>query len=330
MPSIDRVVKVTVDRQTSPVAQAGFGTVLLISDETPPAGFGTADVKSYGRGDYAADFTAATSKEKAFMDRLFSQVNVPERVYVGFKRAGDTDFKAALDRIKNVNDDWYCVCGVDALTDAEQTEIAEWVAANRKIAFLQDTAASTLEASKTDDLGSTLMTASNDRAAVFWTEDESDYFQAAVAGLCLPQNPGSLTFAYKTVNSVPVSSMLTTNAATVLSGKNINYYANVANRNITFDGKMASGDYIDVTRSIDWLTARIMENVFQVISGANKIPYTDAGVEILANAAREVLAQALQRQVLAEAATVNTISVLSIPVNDRANRRYGDLSLIHI
>ena len=263
MASVDKIVRVTVTTTTTPTPQAGFGTVLLISDETPPSGFGAStDVKSYDRDSYSDEFTGPTSKEKAFLDRLFSQANVPERVYVGYKKGTDSDFKSALDRINNVDNSWYCVCAVDSLTVAENTEIAEWVAANQKIAFLQDTEADTITAAKTDDLGSNLKTASNSRAAVFWTENESDYLQAAVAGLCLPQDPGSLTFAFKRLNGTPVSNLLTTSAATVLSNKNINYYANVANRNLTFDGKMASGDYIDVTRSVDWLTARIQENVF--------------------------------------------------------------------
>ena len=78
-------------------------------------------------------------------------------------------------------------------------------------------------------------------------------------------------------------------------------------------------------RQVDWLTARIQENVFNVITNANKIPYTDAGVEILANSARQVLDDAVRRQVLAEPASVNTVSVLNIPVNDRANRVYGNI-----
>lgn len=324
-PSIDKIVKVAVQKSTTPVPQAGFGYVLLLSDDTPPAGFGTATIKAYNKDDFATDFTSTSSKEAAFLRRLFSQQNVPDRAYVGFKLGTDADMTAALNRIKNVNNDWYVVCGVDALSLADNKAIADWAAANRKIAFLQDTTASTITAAETDDLGSQLMAASNDRAAVFWTENESDYLQAAVAGLCLPQDPGSLTFAFKTLTGVPVSNLMTTSAATALSNKNINYYANVANRNITFDGKMASGDYIDVTRAIDWLTARIMENVFQVIAGANKIPYTDAGVEILANAARQVLGQALERQVIAERAVVTTQPVLAIPVNDRANRVYGNI-----
>ena len=324
MASVDRIISVVVNRTTTPVTQAGFGAVLLLSSNAPPGGFGSAVIKSYNRDSFASDFTSGD--EFKFLSRLFGQNNKPERVYVGFKLGSDADYLAALTRINNVNSDWYCVCltGATEQTTAEKKEVSDWVGTQNKIAFLRDINSSSLLSSTITDLGSVLNSA---RTAVFWTANKDDYLEAAVAGECLPQPAGSLTFAYKALVGVPVPAALTTSAENTLSAKNVNYYASVANRNLTFDGKMSNGDFIDTTRSIDWITARIMENVFQVISTSPKIPYSDAGVEILANASRQTLDQAINRGVIFPNYTLNTVSVRNLPVNDRANRVYGNINV---
>ena len=178
-----------------------------------------------------------------------------------------------------------------------------------------------------ETLGSELFGRSADRAAVFWTKNTGDNIHAAVVGRCFPAPVGSITFAYKTLNNVPVSSEVTTTAATILKGKNINYYITIGGRNVTLNGITSGGEYIDITRTTDWLSSRIQENVFNYLANADKIPYTDQGAEILVNAATEVLDQAVNRNAIAENYTITAQSILSVPVNDRANRKFGDINI---
>ena len=178
-----------------------------------------------------------------------------------------------------------------------------------------------------ETLGSELFGRSADRAAVFWTKNPGDNIHAAVVGRCFPAPVGSITFAYKTLNNVPVSSDVTTTAATILKGKNINYYITIGGRNVTLNGITSGGEFIDITRTTDWLSTRIQENVFTYLANAEKIAYTDAGVDILVNAATEILEQAVTRNAISPTYTIATQSVLSVPVNDRANRRFGDINI---
>ena len=178
-----------------------------------------------------------------------------------------------------------------------------------------------------DTLGSELKNRSSDRSAVFWTENATDYINLAVVGRCFPLPVGSLTFAYKTLNNVKISPMVTTGAVTNLKNKNINYYLTIGGRNVTLNGVTSGGEYIDIIRTTDWLSTRIQENVFTYIANAEKIPYTDEGADILVNAATEILDQAVLRGAIAENYTVSRQSVLDVPINDRANRKFPDIKI---
>ena len=178
-----------------------------------------------------------------------------------------------------------------------------------------------------ETLGSELFGRSADRAAVFWTKNQGDNIHAAVVGRCFPAPVGSITFAYKTLNGVPVSSDVSTTAATILRGKNINYYITIGGRNVTLNGITSGGEFIDIIRTTDWLSTRIQENVFTYLANAEKIPYTDEGAEILVNAATEILEQAVTRDAISPTYTIATQSILDVPLNDRANRRFGDINI---
>lgn len=42
---------------------------------------------------------------------------------------------------------------------------------------------------------------------------------------------------------------------------------------------MASGEYIDVIRGRDWLTARLRERIFGLLANVRKVPYTQGGID---------------------------------------------------
>ena len=55
---------------------------------------------------------------------------------------------------------------------------------------------------------------------------------------------------------------------------------------------MASGRFIDVRTSLDWGAVRIEENMLAAfVNAGTKIPFTNAGINIAAAAAQEVLEQ---------------------------------------
>lgn len=96
----------------------------------------------------------------------------------------------------------------------------------------------------------------------------------------LPQNPGSLTFMYKTLSLVSAD-VLSTTAQTNLDAKNANYFITVAGVNTTINGWDSAGEYIDIVWGTDALKAQIQIDVFAQLAKMPKVPYTDLGVDVL-------------------------------------------------
>ena len=61
----------------------------------------------------------------------------------------------------------------------------------------------------------------------------------------LPYDPGSATWALKTVTGITADSLTATERG-FLDGDRMNYYTTVAGVDVTRKGVMASGEYLDV------------------------------------------------------------------------------------
>ncbi len=145
-------------------------------------------------------------------------------------------------------------------------------------------------------------------------------------GGLLPKAPGSITWKFKQLVGV-TPDVLTTTAVNNIEAKNGNTYQTVGGVNITQQGIVASGEFIDIIRGIDWIQARIGENVFSVLVNADKIPYTDPGVGVIIGTIRSFLTgPAVDNNVLVE----NTISVFApkvadVSTSDKQNRLLPDV-----
>jgi len=133
-----------------------------------------------------------------------------------------------------------------------------------------------------------------------------DYFarytfpESAWAGRQLSADPGSETWKFKElVGVVPVPRTVMTPTQEVNAiAKNANLYTTLGGVGHTHEGIMASGRYIDVQHSIDWMQARIGESVTSLLLNAAKIPYTDGGVTLIQSAISGVLEEAVNNGVL--------------------------------
>ena len=326
MPNIDNIVKVTLTRQTSAIPQTGFGTVLILSFDAPPSEF-SEPFRSYSQGEYSSDFSSGPVKQK--LDALFSQRNVPEKVLVGFVLSSDATTAAALTRIMEANNDFYCVIPAGAssvLTDAKQLEVAAWVEANKRIAFLDANDSGLYDATDATDLASKAGEASYSRTAVFFNKEADESLAAAIAGQVLPTIPGQEIFTYQKLSSVS-SAGLTTTQAGVLNSKKANYFDTLASQNISFNGWMTDGGYIDIIRDTDWIVARLQENVVFQFVNKTKIPYSNAGVAMIIQSAAAVLQRAVSNGILAGNYDISRPNIDRIPVNDRANRKFPNINI---
>ena len=225
-----------------------------------------------------------------------------------------------------VDKQWYTLI----LTTARALEVAAaalWVETNKRLFVVasQDTG---IVGSGTADIASTLKTAAYARTAVLFHPDNGVFADAAWDGKCLPLDPGSETWMFKTLAAVPAVGLTPAQVANA-EGKNANTYVTVGGVNITMPGKTASGEWVDITRGVDWLAARLQERTFGALANAKKVPYTAKGIGVVENDVRAQLEEAVGVGLL-ESYTVTPPAIGSVASADRAarvlrNMRFGGI-----
>lgn len=238
------------------------------------------------------------------------------------------------DALTAVNEeaDFYGVA-IYSRQEADQLEAAAWANGNKKI-FGYATADSDDITTSTLGIIGQMQTLNYDRVFGVWDEnagvgqgDATEYPEAAWMGNRLQSNPGSSTWAFKTLSGISVNKMATTQSINVRN-KNGNTYETVGGVGITREGKMSSGEYIDIIRGIDWLEARMEERIYSRLVNLDKIPYTNDGIAIIEAEVRAQLQEAVVQGVLDGEAgfTVTVPRIADISLNDRANRILPDIT----
>ncbi len=217
--------------------------------------------------------------------------------------------------------EWYALITTD-ITDVTIKEAAKTIEALRRIYLIRQSD-SDIRTGVTTDIMSFLKNKGYDRTGLLYTGTVTDFPEAAWFGRVLPLDPGSETWAFKTLQGVTVDGW-TDSEQEFLDDKNANYYIETAGVRHTVNGKMASGEFIDTMRGIDWLQARIEEGIFQQLVLSDKIPFTDAGIAIIEN----ILRQRLQNGVtvgLIESFTISVPKAADVAFESKAARTLPDV-----
>lgn len=173
------------------------------------------------------------------------------------------------------------------------------------------------------DIGQRLKAMGYTRTIVMFSNTaDAEYPEAVWVGGNLPYTPGNITWEYKQLPGVTVS-RLTANQINVLEGRGYNYYIPVKGINITRRGKVAEGEWIDTMQIVDWVYARLQEQIFYRLATMPKIAFTDVGFTIIENEIRSVLSQAQANNAI-DTFSVTTPRALSVPEMQRAQRIAGD------
>ena len=224
---------------------------------------------------------------------------------------------------------WYglVLCSND---DNDILQAAAYIETLKKI-FVAASNDAAIVTTSTTDLASKLHGKSYKRTALLFSPGSYNQgIDAAWVGGQLPQVPGSSTWKFKQLVGISPD-YFTANQRAILigspgvsTGKTVNIYETVGGVNITEEGWMVGGQFIDITVGLDWLQSTIQTNVYAQLVNNPKIPYTDKGLAVIENALRQSLQQAsddggtglLDHTTI----TVTSVPVSTIPANIRAQR----------
>jgi hypothetical protein len=213
--------------------------------------------------------------------------------------AGGTAVSDDLAAIKDADNSWYGLVMSERI-DATILSAAEWTEANEKLFITASANSDILTPGIETDLVSVLKNTRYYRTAILYHANAAtEYPDAAWAGRVFTIAPGAETWALKQLASVTPNNLSATQRNTVITkGGNLFefYQSQIA---LTNPGKTAAGEWIDVIRGRDWLKDLIQTNLAQMLINRNKVPYTDAGIQLCATNLRKSLQQAANQGYLA-------------------------------
>lgn len=253
-----------------------------------------------------------------------------KRTYLQVKdTTTDTTTDDELPLINDENDDWYGLMIVDSSSKATALNAAAFIESKRKICIVQTSDTEVLNPSITDDTMSALKDSSYARTgAIFHLPIGGvEWLAAGWEAGQLTTTPGAATTAFKGVAGVKVDKLLAGEEAAILA-KNGSHYTRVGGLPITFEGKSGAGDFLDTTRFIDWVYARMRERVLGALANNQKIPFTDAGVDIIRGLIMSVIQQGIAAGGFADtpAPTVTAPLVRDVSPANRINRILPDVN----
>jgi hypothetical protein len=273
---------------------------------------------------------------RAFL-KQFSQEPHIGRAYVGLKLPSES-WTTALGAIKRQNNDFYAV-STSARRMLEQQQVAQWVQGNKKLCII-GTGDMNVVDDDTGDLAAWAKLNNLVRVVPFFHPDcglEEDGYvklddpipEAAYFGKMLTKHPGTPTWKFKALEAVPTFD-LSEGQFTTSQFKNATIYTRVAGVPMTFEGKTGGGEFIDVIHGCDWLEARIQNLVFSKLVEVDKVPYTDAGVQLIIGEIRRGLDEAVKHLIITEDYVIDYPDAANIARTEKGIRLLPDVNFVAI
>ena len=230
-----------------------------------------------------------------------------------------------LAAILTADDDWYCLLLADAFGAVEIEAAADWIESYQKIcvAATQDRVVATAGTG----IINTLKTSSNERTFMIYSPHSmAEYPAAAVAGRFLPEEPGEVVWADKSLSGVTYWEGGTTAQLQNVEKKDGdlrfgNHYTKTAGVGNLRWGVTPKGEYIDIIRLGDWAVARCREDIFSAHRANKKIAFTDSGIALITGIIEKRLKEKVQDGFVDGSVSVDAPLASDVTAADKAARK---------
>lgn len=289
---------VVIQRKTVAVSERGFGTILIL-DNKKDIDFKYVD---------AEDLKGLDGAVLNIANRLFMQKPQPQKVAV-FGKAGaiDVAFNAALE----ANNDFFFVVSTDNTTESIK-KLAELAQVHSKIyGVTVNTIADTKK----------LYELKNDNTFVMYHDDPKAYAAEAMT-VIMSYKVGGKTAKFKTIQGVRSAKVSTTELNELHEHKMFTYVEKLGVLQTT-EGKVLSGEYIDIVLGEYWIRFKMEEALQRLALVNDKIPYTNVGIGMIVGACEAVLSRAVDQGIVEKGQyKVDYKLREDVPSNDVAARKY--------
>lgn len=317
MPNISQHVDVNGAVGTAPASKFSFARAMIVFEHAVTANRVDGPYTSLAEV-VAAGFTSAAEPEiHAAATAFFSQDDGADELFIGREDAGDASLTVTLDAIEAAESEPAYFFTIASRLDADIALAAAWAEARSRFFIGQS-----------DDLAAAAMiaaqTASYNRTAIIYHDADAEYLDVAWmssgAGQNLDSPDGAGTWKYRQLDGIDFAA-LTPAQATAITDANGNFFGRLKGLSFTQEGTAASGRFIDVTTSSDWFAFRVEEGLLTLFVNANKIPFTDGGINLITTEIEDVAARGVLFGHIAPGTFVlDPITLATVSAADRAAR----------
>lgn len=268
---------VNIQRKTVGVSERGFGTILIF-DPSQDINF------KYITAENVKEFSTE-SKLYKMASRLFMQKPQPQEVaVVGKNGAAVEGFKKVLEE---TNDFFFLTCTDNSVETIKG--LSNLCQVNNKVYAV--TVNDYEDAKK-------LFEEVYDNTFVMYHDDSGSFVAEALA-VVMSYKIGGKTAKFKTLQGVKAANVSLTQV-NELHKSNLFTYVEKLGVLQTSEGKMLSGEYIDVILGEYWIRFRMEERMQRLALTQDKIPYTNRGIGMLVGVAELVLTEAVAMGIVEE------------------------------
>lgn len=306
----DRFIKSTITIDDRSPAAFAFGCIMIMTDETLGGPGGAASpidvndrVNTYVTiDDVAAEWDATSAAYQAAL-AAFSQNPGPDLIKIGFV-SGWT--QAELDLLNECDPTCYGYVAATLRDDPAILDLAAWFEARTKVFVTATNDVLTEDQTNTTNIAEQLKQAGYDRTMAVYHSDAQYYPDAAFLAVALANDFDQFNTAYtgkfKQLSGIPAVGLTSTTLLAVTGyvpqtglDENQGHFANtvvcIRDTDIFVEGNMSSGRFFDSIHATDWIKVRIEEALTSTLLRGH-LPYTQFGLQIVANDINTVLIQA--------------------------------------
>lgn len=342
----NRVVDVSLTQLDRFATRRGFGVPLILTTDATGVVDSTTRTKVYGSVEEVAEDYASTTEPYKAAAAMFSQNPRPRQIKIGYAGSGvlttptpSPTITAELDAIYAYDNEWYFLTFTEEFRDlALVDDIFAWVETKPKLCIVDSNDANTENPADT-----TSVAARNknlwSRSAVFYHPTAAEYPSCAAAAVAsrfdFDQRDSAYTLKFKDLAGITAANkasaavqgatgFVPNTGLSAAAGHFANMLVNIGGLDMVVEGSTLDGGFIDEVHFADWLIARTEEEVLSTLANQpGRVPYTDAGMQILVGAVEGVLRRAVIAGAIGTVIDPNTGAVL--PEYELRTERIADV-----
>lgn len=308
-------VKVKIDL-AKPAGTLSFGIPLILEENATTA---VEYIECANLAEVLEAGFAATTKTYKAATALFSQENAPAKVAVC---AATSPAETWLVDVNNLSKDWRQLIVVTS-SEETPTNISGIMGA------IETTTNKMYFADLAVDDESELSVDGINRTVLFYCNatDEAPVPSAALVGATAGLAVGSFTYKNLILKGLKPQ-VLSDSQIEAIHKKGGITFVTKAGDNVTSEGKVAGGEYIDIIDSKDYVISQLEYRTQKLLNTSAKVPYDDTGIALLQCVCEDVLKDAYNNGIIANdeeglpAYTVNYGLRADTTAADRAARKY--------